>query len=269
MIAATVNLHHFILDGVIWKLRDPRLARVLLRDTSAHEPVPKASTRSTGFAWITPVAWAIGIACVGVYFVGTFEFEVGVRQALNRNDPERAVAAADRLAWIGRDSAKIRLNTGLAQARAGDVAAGITQIEHGVRLFETAEGWGGLGSLYEQDDRIDDAIEAYRRAQELAPPSPELMNNLAWLLALHRTGQPAAVEEAIELARAASKALDDENPSALDTLAVAYAAAGRFDAAQRVATRAVELARAAGNEATAAEIGERLALYRRGRAYTP
>jgi hypothetical protein len=31
MVAATVNLHHFLLDGAIWKLRDPRIADVLLR----------------------------------------------------------------------------------------------------------------------------------------------------------------------------------------------------------------------------------------------
>ncbi len=27
--AAAVNIHHFILDGVVWKLRDPRVPKVL------------------------------------------------------------------------------------------------------------------------------------------------------------------------------------------------------------------------------------------------
>ena len=34
---AVVNLHHFILDGAIWKLRDGRVARILLRGPSAPE----------------------------------------------------------------------------------------------------------------------------------------------------------------------------------------------------------------------------------------
>ena len=32
LIAAVVNLHHFVLDGVVWKLRDSHVARVLLRE---------------------------------------------------------------------------------------------------------------------------------------------------------------------------------------------------------------------------------------------
>ena len=31
LVAAAVNLHHFVLDGAIWKLRDGRVARIPLR----------------------------------------------------------------------------------------------------------------------------------------------------------------------------------------------------------------------------------------------
>ena len=31
MVASAVNLHHFVLDGAIWKLRNTRVAGVLLR----------------------------------------------------------------------------------------------------------------------------------------------------------------------------------------------------------------------------------------------
>ena len=34
---AMINLHHFVLDGAIWKLRDGRVARVLLRSEPARE----------------------------------------------------------------------------------------------------------------------------------------------------------------------------------------------------------------------------------------
>jgi Flp pilus assembly protein TadD len=272
MIAATVNLHHFVLDGVIWKLRDARISRVLLRGgavRAAPEAVAVAGAPRRSLAGLKAIAWAVGIACVAIHFIGTIEYEIGVRRALRDNDTDRAFAATEHLAWIGRDSAKARLVTGLARARAGDLAGGIDQLERGIALIETPDGWGGLGRLYEQDGRVDDAIEAYRRAQDLGPPTPELMNNLAWMLALHRSGHRESAEEAIELARRASEAFGDRNPSALDTLAVTLAASGRFGDAQKVALRAVRIASAAGDDATAAEIAGRLALYRADRPYVP
>lgn len=273
MIAAAVNIHHFILDGVIWKLRNARIAGILIRNNAApaETGIPEAVMRKPRFsaARLVPAAWVLGVVCVGIHFLGTVEYEVGLRQALVRGDVDRAMVAVERLRWIGRDSAKIRLTAGLAQANNGDLAGGIEQLTRGVDLFGTAEGFGGLGSLYEREGRIDAAIAAYREAQQIGPESPELMNNLAWLLATHRSENTGAAAEAVTLATRASRAFADRNPAALDTLAVAYAASGKFREAQRVAQRAIELARAGGDEATAAEIGERLALYRAGRPWLP
>jgi tetratricopeptide (TPR) repeat protein len=53
----------------------------------------------------------------------------------------------------------------------------------------------------------------------------------------------------------------------LDTLAVAYAAAGRFNDAIAAAQKAIELARSAGQTQIVSEIETRLELYRAGRAY--
>src|SRR4029450_13310551 len=38
LIASAVNLHHFILDGAIWKLRDGRMARIRLRRSERGAP---------------------------------------------------------------------------------------------------------------------------------------------------------------------------------------------------------------------------------------
>jgi hypothetical protein len=53
----------------------------------------------------------------------------------------------------------------------------------------------------------------------------------------------------------------------LDTLAAAYARAGRYTDAVRTAERAIEIARNHHNEALAADIATRLALFRARRAY--
>ncbi len=54
---------------------------------------------------------------------------------------------------------------------------------------------------------------------------------------------------------------------ALDTLAAAYAEAGRFNDAAATAGEAAALAARQGDSQTAADVGTRLALYRAGRPY--
>ena len=66
---ALVNLHHFILDGAIWKLRDSRIASLLLNERSSGEEVAASSRNSIAgaFHWLagtSPVACALRIATV-------------------------------------------------------------------------------------------------------------------------------------------------------------------------------------------------------------
>jgi spermidine synthase len=62
-------------------------------------------------------------------------------------------------------------------------------------------------------------------------------------------------------------ALESQDPGLLDTLAAAYAAAGRFNAAVTTASRAASGAEALGNETDASEFRARSSLYRRGEPY--
>ena len=92
-------------------------------------------------------------------------------------------------------------------------------------------------------------------------------NNLAWLLATRAEASAEERREAVPLAERASAARGGADPSLLDTLAVAYAAAGRFDEAVATAARAAALADAAGQPQTAREMRERGALYRSRRPF--
>src|SRR5262249_44382055 len=52
--ASVVNLHHFVLDGAIWKLRDGRVARMLLREpgeASPETPAPRRRRIGPALAW--------------------------------------------------------------------------------------------------------------------------------------------------------------------------------------------------------------------------
>ena len=95
------------------------------------------------------------------------------------------------------------------------------------------------------------------RGAALGARAPDLRNNLAWLLATRAAGDPGAAAEAVGLAEQAVAELGDGDAGALDTLAAAYAAAGRRQDAARTAERALALAEAGGNAALAAQIRER------------
>jgi tetratricopeptide (TPR) repeat protein len=56
IVTAIVNIHHFILDGVVWKLRDPRVAQALV---GGDAPAAHAETNSGG---ATARAWARTVA---------------------------------------------------------------------------------------------------------------------------------------------------------------------------------------------------------------
>jgi tetratricopeptide (TPR) repeat protein len=260
LVNALVNLHHFVLDGAIWKLRDGPIARVLLRD-EGDAPAAEPPRRSAA----VPFLWAAGAACAAIWFAGAVENEFGVRRALDAHDPARAQRGLERLAWVGRDSAQARSLLATELIGRGELQQALHQAQHGLSLYPTPEGWHAVGDVYRLSGEASQAIGAYREALALRPSWPKAANNLAWLLATHPNPFVRQSGEAIRLAEEAARATSD--PTALDTLAAAYAAAQLFPAAQRTAARALELARKAGDEDLANEIALRLALYRAGKPF--
>jgi Flp pilus assembly protein TadD len=109
------------------------------------------------------------------------------------------------------------------------------------------------------------ALAHYFEAMRLRPDWPEALNNLAWILATRKDSQSGNGAEAVRLARRAVELTRTNNPGALDTLAAAYADAGRFEEAVSTLEKAITLA--AGQESLAAELQTRLALYKTGKSY--
>jgi tetratricopeptide (TPR) repeat protein len=115
--------------------------------------------------------------------------------------------------------------------------------------------------------RTHEAIAHYNQFLRLVPNSIEVIDNLAWLLATREPAEGGDPARAVELAERACELAGQENIACLDTLAAAYAAAGRFDDAVTAAERAVQLAESAGQASLAKLIRQRLELYRAGRPY--
>ncbi len=150
----------------------------------------------------------------------------------------------------------------------------IRVFRHGLRLppgaLEPATDSGGsevalrlrthTAIAYEHLGKFGPAIEQWRLARKADPANPSPAQNLAWLLATCPDPRLRDAKEAVKLAEAArDKAGEDAR--VLDTLAAAYAAAGRFGEAIPAGRKALGLARQAGDARLAASIQERLAHY--------
>jgi tetratricopeptide (TPR) repeat protein len=120
-----------------------------------------------------------------------------------------------------------------------------------------------VGLVAEREGRTADAMAGYRKALEREPGHPEAANNLAWQLATSPDRTLRNPEEAIQLALRVV-ARDPRNPLVLDTLAAAYAAAGRSSEAVRTQSRALEALGANAPPAQRAEFQRRLDEYRAG-----
>jgi tetratricopeptide (TPR) repeat protein len=171
---------------------------------------------------------------------------------------QELVRDPDNMEAIGRYGLALGLAGRYAEARphllrALAVHPGKAEMQLGMSLVEAAQG------------RPHDAVRYGREALRIKPESVEASNNLAWLLATSADPALRRPQEAIRVIERTAHTTGD--PSLLDTLAAAYAAAGRFDAAVATAGLAAERAEQQGNASAAATFRERLASYQRGESY--
>ena len=104
-----------------------------------------------------------------------------------------------------------------------------------------------------QSGRTREAVAQYREALRLNPNLAGALNNLAWVLAASPDDELRNGAEAVRLAERACELTHYGEPSFIDTLAAAYAEAGRFPEAVTTAEKAEQLATAAGLTAVAAK----------------
>ncbi len=126
-----------------------------------------------------------------------------------------------------------------------------------------------LGRMLQTSGRVSEAKEHYEQALRSNPDCDEAQNNLAWLLGTLAPAEGGDPVRALTLAERACELTDNSDPNNLDTLAVAYAANGRFADAIATTQKAMTLARGGGQTELLEKMENRLALYRNGQAYRP
>ena len=194
-------------------------------------------------------------------------YNLGVTLALPGR-VEEAIGHFEQAVRIKPDYVDAHYNLDLALVRLGRLPEAIDQYEQVLRIKpDFVKARYSLGNTLVRLGRLTEAIEQYEQALRIKPNYAEVENNLAWLLATLAPADGGDPARAVTLAERACKLTNNQAAEDLDTLAVAYAAAGRFSDAITAAQKAIGLARSAGQTQLAGEIETRLKLYRAGRAY--
>jgi len=125
-----------------------------------------------------------------------------------------------------------------------------------------------LARLYFRRHKLRQAYDCWNRVLSFENDWPDVFNNLAWLKAVYENEPFYDLDEAIKMAERACEMTDYKKYQMLDTLSVAYAAAGRFKEAVRTSEQALELARSEEKNGPGAQIVQQhLELFKAGRPY--
>jgi tetratricopeptide (TPR) repeat protein len=156
---------------------------------------------------------------------------------------------------------------GSALAARGKMPDAVKHLREAVRLRPDVETRLQLAAMLRATGNIREAIEQTRLALAAKPDMPEVMSNLAWLLATTSDDSLRNGAEAVRLAEQACRLTDFKQARMVGALAAACAEAGRYTDAVSTAQKAIELARAAGDAQFAAVNEQLLRLYLAGKPY--
>ena len=165
LVATAVNVHHFILDGAIWKLRDGRIAQVLLRT------VPLSPRTGEAHSWLRRGVWATAAAWVALYLFGSVE--LALRRGRDPGDLAGMRDAVARLRWLGLDDSATHVALGIDAGTHGDLDGARREFLRSLKLQESSRGWVGLAHAEFHEGHREAAHVALLHAVNTEPDDPE------------------------------------------------------------------------------------------------
>jgi tetratricopeptide (TPR) repeat protein len=213
---AVINLHHFIVDGAIWKLRDRRVAAILIDGEATPENATAAAARWRG-PW-RAAGWAFGAALMVVAAINALH-ELLTRESTNierlalagrlnprdsrvavrraelldaANRPNEALSAlADFTAPLPANAAALRLYGALLISTGQLEAASrhYRTLQHSIGL--DAESQVNLSVIAAERGHLDEASRALQAALRLNPALPLAHLNLAGVCLMRGEGDCA------------------------------------------------------------------------------
>ncbi|MHC4738664.1 MAG: tetratricopeptide repeat protein [Planctomycetota bacterium] len=162
----------------------------------------------------------------------------------------------------------VRYNLGNIYYRQGRFDLSVKQYAEALRFqSDFLEARLGLARSFTKMGKTKAAVENYYRILKREPDRIEVLNDLAWILAVAEDPDVRNPVDAVKFAQSACNLTKYRQPEKLDTLAAAYAAAGNFTEAVSTAEKAIELAEATGKKELAQQIQGRIELYKAGQPY--
>jgi tetratricopeptide (TPR) repeat protein/mono/diheme cytochrome c family protein len=150
----------------------------------------------------------------------------------------------------------------------GKLDAALSQYREAVQIRgDYPDAHYGIALVLKSQGNMSEAIQQYREALRLRPDWPAVLLELGWALATAPEAGLRQPDEALRLASRGAELTRPQTSAALDVLAAALAAAGRFDQAVETAQRALALATAAADDQGAGRIRDRLGLYQQREAF--
>jgi tetratricopeptide (TPR) repeat protein len=231
---AIVNIHHFLLDGALWKLRDSRIASLLIdrsKQKSATTKRPRKqsevesageNSRAPGWAgrlWSSP---ALRAALAGLLFLwGVWD---QVHFALGTS--EENLPALLRAANMNSYDAGLQFRLANAEEKDGNRAGAVDALRKAIALNPRSP---SLGNAYArallETGQFDEAYNFYSQMLKKFPHDPDALVNYG-ILALGR-GQGDLAVDSWETA----VAVNPRQPNAHLYLARAFDERGQFAAA--------------------------------------
>jgi tetratricopeptide (TPR) repeat protein len=181
---------------------------------------------------------------------------------------EEALSHYARAVALEPENGEFHYNLAAALALRGRRDEAIEHYERAIELMpNSALAHNRLGLARQMKGEFEEAIRHYEKAIELDASYLSPKNNLAWLLATSGNASLRDGNRAIQLAQAVQQFPEGKQPQFLDTLAAAYAEAGKYEEAVDTASRAMSLAELQKDNALADSIRTRLRLYESKQAY--
>jgi tetratricopeptide (TPR) repeat protein len=161
------------------------------------------------------------------------------------------------------DSAEVHNGLAVALVQKGRLDEAIAHLEKAVAISpEFAEAYFNLGdTLYYLEGKVTEALAAWRRVLRIDPNHVPVLNQTAWVLATSPEASLRDGVQAVLLAERAVQLSGGREPAILDTLAAAYAEAGRFPEAVQITSQTLELARKQNQRQLVEVLEGRMALY--------
>jgi tetratricopeptide (TPR) repeat protein len=175
VVTAIVNIHHFMIDGVVWKLRDTRVATTLTTEGAAAAPVAAAAGTSRRRAILRTSGAAVAVLALAVLAaVDQWRY----RLVLD-TDPSSLQAAVELNPHDNAAQSRL-LRALLEGGRVADARAHLERVI--ARRPDDVDALVNAGVLARQEDRDADAERYWREAIALAPSAAHLRLYLAELL---------------------------------------------------------------------------------------